>query len=101
MKHLLNPILAQQWTPAGLQIAGRTISTKTLGGWALGIVLIVLVIGAINTIKDAKKEHDAGERNEKVKFAIISVIAGVAVVAVLDWMGIITFTEISSGLSSL
>lgn len=93
--------LAQTVTASGLTVAGHTITTKTLAGWALGIVIIALAIGTIGTIREAKKEHEASERNEKVKFAVITLAAAFVVVGILDAVGLITFTEISSGFSAL
>jgi len=94
-------ILAQALTANGLQIAGHTVTTKTLAGWVLGLGFVYLCYKAKGVIAEAKKEHEAGERNEKVKYAIISVLAGLAILGLLDYTGIITFTEISSGMGSI
>jgi hypothetical protein len=100
---LLPSIFAQvtNMSAGGLTVAGHTITTKTLAGWALGIVIIVLAVNCVGTIQAAKKEHESGERNEKVKFAIITLVAGIGVVAVLDAIGLISFTDISTGFSAI
>jgi hypothetical protein len=98
---IISPILAQSWGPGGLTIAGHTINTRTLAGWALGIVIIALAVNCIGTIQAAKKEHESGERNEKVKFAVIALLAGLFIVGLLDAIGLISFYDISNGFSSM
>jgi hypothetical protein len=85
---------------AAMDIAGYSVSTKTLGGWVFGVGLLALGLRVMSVMREASNDRDSEQRNEKIKMAWIVLACGIGVVVVLQRIGIITFTDITQSLEN-
>lgn len=95
-------VLAQvSYGSGGLTFAGRTVSTKTLLGWALAVGVGYLAYNTITAFVEARKERENSKKMEEAKFAFFFFLAGLGVLGILSALGFISFSEISSSLNAL
>lgn len=98
----VSPLLAQvSYGSGGLTFAGRTVSTKTLLGWALAVGVGYLAYNTVTAFVEARKERENSKKMEEAKFAFFFFLAGLGVLGILSALGFISFAEISSSLNAL
>ena len=94
---VLPPLLSAITIP-GL---GISVGTKTIIGWALGLGLLYSAYRTMAAMSKSDDERSKEKRAEDVKWAWITFLSSLAIIGVLTAAGIVSFTDITSGLSAV
>jgi hypothetical protein len=83
-----------------IQVGGFNVTTKTLAGWAFGVVIMSLALNVMMVMRSAGDERSKEERDSKIITAWLVFGSGMAVFFILASFGIITMSDVTSAASS-
>lgn len=77
------------------------VSTKTILGWVMGLVIVYLAYRCIAAAIGAGDERDKEKRAEQVKWSAIIFGVGLAIFSVLLGMGLISLGDVQSAMNAI